>query len=316
MRARDPAVLSRALSRVENGAPGFEGLLSALRPELGRAHRIGVTGPPGAGKSTLVERLVAGWSAAGGTTAVVAVDPSSPRSGGALLGDRVRMDRLALDPGVFIRSMATRGALGGLALSTGEVCDVLDGAGFARIVVETAGVGQAELDVASEADSTVLVLVPESGDGIQVLKSGLIELADLLIVNKADRPGAERLVSELEVSLRIRAGKAYGPAPGPERDRWRPRVLSSIATLGDGVGGVAEALEAHRRSLAHTGEGAARRFARQERQLRAIVMRALGRDAWERSGAESLLRERLQDVLAGRLSPYALAERAIARLGS
>ncbi len=172
LRQRQPAALARAISVVENGRDGFEPLLSALHPALGRAHRIGITGPPGAGKSTLTERLVAALRAQGHTVAVVAVDPTSPFSGGALLGDRIRMESIALDPGVFIRSMATRGSLGGLATSTREVCDVLDAAGFDRILVETVGVGQSELAVSRMADTSLLLLVPESGDGIQTLKSG------------------------------------------------------------------------------------------------------------------------------------------------
>ena len=208
-RDRQVPALARVISMVENGRPGFERLLSALHPEAGRAHRVGITGPPGAGKSTLTERLIHAWRARGRTVAVVAVDPSSPFSGGALLGDRIRMESVSLDPGVYIRSMATRGELGGVATTTREVCDVLDAFGFERIIIETVGVGQSELAIAATADTAVLVLVPESGDGVQVLKAGVMEVADVYAVNKADRPGADRLRQEIEVMLGIRRGNAF-----------------------------------------------------------------------------------------------------------
>jgi LAO/AO transport system kinase len=315
LRSGDPVAISRAISLVENTGPGFDALLAELQPMTGRAHRIGVTGPPGAGKSTLTQTLVRHWREDGHRVAVVAVDPTSPRTGGALLGDRIRMEGVALDEGVYIRSMATRGALGGLAVATREVCDVLDAAGYDRIVIETVGVGQAELDVAAAADTTVLVLVPESGDGIQTLKAGLMEVADLFVVNKADRPGADRLVNDIQVAFAVRAGRAYGPERPPADDRqWRPPVLATVATEGTGVDQVAGGVAQHRAWLEETGELGARRRARLAAQLRDVVARAVRRWVWEAGDLEALVAVERANVEAGRATPYAVAEEAVRRV--
>src|SRR3954465_10943393 len=211
--AGKPAALARVVSIVENHREGFEEILSALHPRTGRARRVGLPGPPGAGKSTITSLLVKRYRQAGLRVGVIAVDPTSPFTGGALLGDRVRMESVALDPGVFIRSMATRGSLGGLAAATREVADVVDAFGFDVILIETVGVGQRELDIARTADTSVVVLVPESGDSIQTLKAGLMEIADLFVVNKADRPGADRLRNELELMLGLRSGNTLKNVP-------------------------------------------------------------------------------------------------------
>ncbi|MDH3458928.1 MAG: methylmalonyl Co-A mutase-associated GTPase MeaB, partial [Gemmatimonadota bacterium] len=253
VRERRVASLARAISLVENGADGYEELLSALHTNVGRAHRIGITGPPGAGKSTLIEGLVQEYRRRDVTVGVVAVDPTSPFTGGALLGDRIRMETLTLDSGVFIRSMASRGGSGGLATTTREVCDVLDAFGFERIVIETVGVGQSELAIAGSADTTALVLVPESGDGVQMLKAGVMEIADLYVVNKADRPGADRLVQEVEIMLDIREGNPFrhvgahhaarpdetaqpaGQSRPSTETEWAAPVLKTVATKSEGI---------------------------------------------------------------------------------
>lgn len=330
-----PAALARAISLVENGRPGFEELLSALHPRVGRARRIGVTGPPGAGKSTLTQELITALRKRGITVAVVAVDPTSPFTGGALLGDRIRMEAVSMDDGVYIRSMATRGSLGGLARATREVVDVLDAAGFDWILIETVGVGQSELDVAQMADSTIVVLVPESGDGIQTLKSGIMEIADLFVVNKADRPGAEKLQHEIEVALGLRKGNAFrrirahhGVAvdgrPGGRAGRreppaavpgeWEPPVLLTVAARGEGLGAVLEATTRHHDWMVANGVLDERRRKRLRLHTHDVVRRAVDRWIWSDTGVEGLIDERMQDMIAGRVSPYDVAAQVVAGL--
>jgi LAO/AO transport system kinase len=351
LRHRKTAALARAISLVENGTAGFEEILAALHGQLGGARRIGITGPPGGGKSTLIERLAAHYRKADLTVGVIAVDPSSPFTGGALLGDRIRMEGASEDPGVFIRSMASRGSLGGMATATGEVADVLDAYGFQRVLIETVGVGQSELDVASAADTTVVVLVPESGDGIQVMKSGLMEIADVFVVNKADRPGADIIRKELEIALGLRRGETFrhvpahhlelvaGPAragekaaprprtgdgrgvgaaaPGaPSADRaWEPPVVMTVAPRSDGVAEVAAALDDHFAFLEHSGGLEARRSRRLAQRTREVVDRALRRWVWSEEGPKAALEAALADVAAGRSSPYEAASAIVARIG-
>ena len=330
----DTAALARAISLVENQRDGFEQLLSALYRKIGnrKAQRIGITGPPGAGKSTLTEQLVRAYRERGLKVAVIAVDPTSPFTGGALLGDRIRMESVSLDPGVFIRSMATRGAQGGLATTTEEVADVLEAFGFDRIVIETVGVGQTELDVAATAETTVLVLVPESGDGIQTLKAGVMEIAELYVINKSDRPGADKLRQEIEVMLGIRKGNAFahitphhkasdGLTVGRsdrkrlqsdgqtvrQSDDWGAPVLMTIATKGEGIAELVTALDQHHEHLERSGKLVERRKHRLATRTRAVVNRAIRQWVWDETDAEDLVSKRLDDVAAGTRSPYDVA---------
>lgn len=339
--------LARVISIVENGRPTAQALLDALHGKLGRARRIGITGPPGAGKSTLVAALVGALRQRGDTVGVVAVDPTSPFTGGALLGDRIRMGEVTLDPGVFIRSMATRGSLGGLALATKEVADVLDAFGFQHVLVETVGVGQSELDIAAAADTTVVVLVPESGDSIQAMKAGLMEIADLFVINKADRPGAERLAREVEMMLRLRAGQAMhnvpahhgvdlsrvrrraaqaeradgdrpaaagaaGDARGAgQQEAWTIPVLQTVAATGQGVDALVEALDRHHAWLEASGELARRRRRRLAERVREAVDRGLRQRAWTEAGGAAILEESLPALEAGTVTPYEVAERIV-----
>jgi LAO/AO transport system kinase len=323
----DTAALARAISLVENQRDGFERVLSALHGKIGKRHtqRIGITGPPGAGKSTITEQLVRAYRERDLKVAVVAVDPTSPFTGGALLGDRIRMESVSLDPGVFIRSMATRGAQGGLATTTEEVADVLEAFGFDRILIETVGVGQTELDVAATAETTVLVLVPESGDGIQTLKAGVMEIADLYVINKSDRPGADKLKQEVEVMLGIRRGNAFAhitPHHNPRAakggggrrgeaaataDSWDPPVLNTVASKGEGIADLVGALDRHHAYLTSSGKLGERRKHRLAARTRAVVNRAIRQWVWDETQAEALLSQRLDDVAAGTRSPYDVA---------
>jgi LAO/AO transport system kinase len=309
--AGETLALSRTISLVENQLPGFEALLHALHDRLGGARRIGITGPPGAGKSTLTAGLARRFRDAGEKVGVIAVDPSSPFTGGALLGDRIRMNALATEPGIFIRSMASRGSHGGLSATTREATDLLDAFGFGRILLETVGVGQSELEIASQADTTVLVLVPESGDGIQAMKAGLMEVADLFVVNKADRPGADRLRSEIRVVSHLKQGVATSLERPDTAAAWDPPILMTVASTGEGIDELAEELDRHHAYLA-SGEGLARRRrAAALDHTRMVLERAVGRrvaEAWAREVAGAL------DPLNEDESPYEVARRIAARL--
>ena len=274
MLAGDRVALAKLMSRVENEAADAPAIMARIAPRCGHAYVLGVTGPPGAGKSTLVDRIVGRERASGGSVGVIAVDPSSPFSGGAVLGDRIRMQGHCLDPGVFIRSLSTRGRRGGLARATRQVARLLDAFGKGTIVIETVGVGQTELDIMELAETVIVVLVPEAGDTIQVMKAGLLEIAHVFVVNKADREGAARMKSELEMMLQLR------PSP-----TWTVPVLLTEATRDRGIDELMTAIAAHRRHLAT--DGAARRAAEEHREREFLDV------------LDGALRERIAERIAG-----------------
>ena len=301
-------------------------LLRELLLARPRARRIGLTGPPGAGKSSLAVGLATLLRGGGEEVAIVAVDPTSPFSGGALLGDRIRMNDLATDPGIFIRSMATRGSLGGLAAATREVLDLLDAFGFPNILVETVGVGQTQLEIQAAADTTAVVLVPESGDGIQAMKAGLMEIADVFVVNKSDRPGADRLVREIRQALLLKAGlaargvpahhgvdlsRAARQPPATRRqpgDRWEIPVLKTSAGRGEGIDELLERLLAHHRHLEESGLLEARREGRARGRIRDVVERRLLQRGGRAMDADPRFARWAREVAAGRKTAYGVAD--------
>ncbi len=300
-RRGEPLAVSRLLSLIESDArrDQLREVAAALAPHTGRAHVVGLTGPPGVGKSTATSALVGVWRAQGRRVGVLAVDPSSPFSGGALLGDRVRMTEHAVDEGVFIRSMATRGHLGGLAWSTPQALRVLDAAGCDVVVIETVGVGQSEIDVVALADSTVVVLAPGMGDGVQAAKAGILEVADVLVVNKADRDGAAQTVRDLRHMLTL--GDRSGSTA------WARPVVRMVAARGEGIEDLVAALDAHRAWIEADGERVLRRLARAEAEIEAIILETVRSRIGNVRGAAGLpgLAAR---VVAGELDPYAAAD--------
>lgn len=297
--------MARAISLIENESSDALPLLKQLYPHTGRAYRIGVTGPPGAGKSTLTSKLAKFYRNRNLRVGIIAVDPTSPFTGGALLGDRVRMTDVELDAGVFIRSMASRGSLGGLSKKAKESADILDAAGFDMILLETVGVGQSELDIARAADTTVVVLVPESGDGIQAMKAGLMEIADFFVLNKADRPGADQAVMSIKMILGFRA-----PHPGESTTEWIPDVIKTVASTGDGIDKVAEMIQRHKSMLESNSGLEKKRKQRLANTIRDIVEERLQIDFWN-AERRAALEHATESVFARSMSPYDVAEQLL-----
>ncbi|HYI45298.1 MAG TPA: methylmalonyl Co-A mutase-associated GTPase MeaB [Actinomycetota bacterium] len=292
--------IARLISLVEDGGPELAGVMESLYPHTGSSYSLGITGAPGAGKSTLTEKLIARARKDGHKVGVLAIDPSSPFSGGALLGDRVRMQSHATDPEVFIRSMATRGHLGGISLATPEARRVLEAAGKDIVVIETVGVGQSEVEITDACDTTIVVLNPGWGDAVQAAKAGLLEIADVFVVNKADRSGTRDTVRELKQMLDMTNAE------------WKPEIVETVATKGEGVDELWAAIEKHRAYQEEKGLLQVRRRRSTEREIKEIVAERFRRRVEDEAG--SLLEELVNDVAERRLDPYAAADRLIGSL--
>jgi GTPase len=303
VRLGNPRALGRLISWIENASPALPMIMKELAPDTGRAHIIGLTGAPGVGKSTTVTSLIRALRALGERVGVLAVDPSSPFSGGALLGDRVRMQEHALDRDVYIRSMATRGHLGGLAVATPQVLRAFDAAGFDTVIVETVGVGQSELEVAEMADTILVLLAPGMGDGIQAAKAGILEIGDIFVVNKSDRDGAQALVRELRTMIAL---------ANRSKQEWKPPIVMTVAYENRGITDLLEAIDRFRASQAETGRAATRRIARARREVESIALAKV--HAEFRLNGEAGLEDLARAVSRGELDPYAAADRVVVGL--
>jgi LAO/AO transport system kinase len=323
--AGDRRALARLITRIENDGQASTGILAALYPHTGRAHIVGVTGAPGTGKSTLVNALAKAYRAQDTKVGIVAVDPTSPFSGGALLGDRIRMRDLSGDPGVFIRSMASRGNLGGLARATADVVKALDAAGYPVILVETVGAGQSEVEIARTAHTTLVVEAPGLGDDVQAIKAGVLEIADVLVVNKADREGAERtrrtlqMMLELDTSQRVRhhgqimtiEGIAKSPAP---QQGWQPLICSTVAVRDQGVDELLQAISQHRRYLQESGDWATRERVRAATELDHLLRNQLVAHVLQRIGSAKL-EQAIDKIISRRLDAHTAVNELLAQAG-
>ena len=308
LRQGEARALARALSLVENDAPEAAALLSACFPYAGKALRVGITGAPGAGKSTLVDRLTGRWRADGRTVGVIAVDPSSPFTGGALLGDRIRFQDRQGDAGFYARSMATRGSLGGLAQATADAALLVEASGKDALLIETVGVGQDEIEIARLADITLVVLAPGMGDDVQSLKAGVMEIADIYVVNKADREGADRVEKE------IRAMQSLAPGPGASHAEWTPPVVRTVGTTGEGVEKLADAIAKMQAWLAEGNRLAGRRAEHWERRLDAMLRTELMRRARRHGIAGEELARHAAKIAAGEEDPWSVARELAAKV--
>jgi LAO/AO transport system kinase len=300
LRRGERRAIAQSISRVEDCTPVGRALLDSVYASTGSAYRLGITGPPGSGKSTLVNALAQRLRRRDERVGVLAIDPTSPFTGGAILGDRVRMPAAVGDDGLFMRSLASRGSLGGVSSATYEASEVLEAAGFGWIVIETVGVGQAELEVVELTDTVILLLVPESGDGVQVMKAGVMEIADVFVVNKYDREGGDRLAREISLALELSSWS---------REGWQPPVCTAIAARDEGIEAILEAAESHRAWLAADAERLARvRGEKLKRRLRLLLNRALLESEWEEAGLETRLEAALPRIAAREISPYRWVE--------
>ena len=302
----DRLALARLITRVENRASEVPAIMQAIHERTGRAYVLGITGPPGAGKSTLVDRVTSRLRAEQHPVGVVAVDPSSPFTGGAVLGDRIRMQTHTLDPGVFIRSMATRGSLGGLARATGDVIRLLDAFGFPWIIIETVGVGQTELDIVRQADTTVVSLVPESGDSVQAMKAGLMEVADIFVVNKADRDGAHALMAELRFSVHL-----HYTSSAPKDVDWEVPVLAAQAVNDVGMDALLQQVKRHRAALEQAGALEKRRQARRRADLEALLVEEYTARLTALAQRDPELARTVEAVAGGQLDVYSAVTRIL-----